>query len=56
MGWELETGWDQVPPAVLLTAKCAQQLTFEVGLQSSVIYQLQMLPDPLVVKRRGPKV
>lgn len=56
MGWELERGWDQAPPAVLPAASRGHPLTVEVGLQRSVVDQLQMLPDPLAVERRGPKV
>ena len=51
-----ENPQDQAPPAVLRAAGCGCWLTLEVGVGRSVVYQLQVLPDPLVVEGRGRKI
>lgn len=40
----------------LLAAGCGCRLTFEVDVWRSVVYELQMLPDPLMVEGRALKV
>ena len=57
----LQDAVDQAPGSCrikrpLLAAGCGCRLTFEVDVWRSVVYELQMLPDPLMVEGRALKV
>lgn len=52
---------DQAPESCrikrpLLAAGCGRRLTLEVDVWRSIVYELQVLPDPLMVEGRALKV